>query len=214
MSENPVQTPQSRPWSLDGERAALLVVDMQNDFVAPGGVMEVPAARTAVPRIRRLIEVCRAEGVPVIYTTHVLSNEFQISPLEAAYNPKLREVGMRDGTPGVEIYGEIAPAQGEVIIRKHRYDAFHNTNLETVLRTIRGLNGVDTVIITGTVTNVCCESTARSAFMRDFKVLFVSDGCGGFDDESHRATCKIIGMVFGRVLTTEETIAELLGRKR
>src|SRR6185437_13315226 len=100
------------------------------------------------------------------------------------------------------------PLPGEVIITKHRYDAFYNTQLETIINNIRGMNEVDTVIIIGTVTNICCESTARSAFMRDYKVAFISDANGGLDEMSHNATLSIIGKVFGRVMT----VAELAGQ--
>jgi len=96
-----------------------------------------------------------------------------------------------------------------LVIDKHRYDAFYNTQLDTALRNVRGPNGVDTVIIIGTVTNICCESTARSAFMRDYKVAFVGDANGGLDQASHDATPGIIGKVFGRVMTTEELLGEM-----
>lgn len=92
---------------------------------------------------------------------------------------------------------------------KHRYDAFYNTRLETVLRNMRGPGVVDTVIIIGTVTNICCESTARSAFMRDFRVAFVGDANGGLDDASHEATLAIIAKVFGRVMTARELVDRL-----
>ncbi|MES0190119.1 cysteine hydrolase [Mesorhizobium sp. C264A] len=105
---------------------------------------------------------------------------------------------------GAEIVAALAPLPGDVVIKKHRYDAFHNTQLETVLRNIRGAGRVDTVIIIGTVTSICCESTARSAFMRDYKVAFISDANGGLDEASHNATLDIIGKVFGRVMTVAE----------
>lgn len=212
MSTEIVEQPLTPPWQIDHERTALLVIDMENDFVAEGGAMEVPAARLdALPNIKQLIAVSRTMDVPVIYTTHVLTDDFDISPLECTYNTRLQREGMRDGTPGVEIYPEIAPRDDEVLIRKHRYDAFYNTSLETVIRNVRGSGVVDTLMITGTVTNVCCESTARSAFMRDFKVAFVDDACGGLDQESHDAACRSIGLVFGRVLMTQQAVAELRG---
>lgn len=192
------------PWPFDKERAALLVIDMQRDFVDEGAVMEVAMARQRVPVMLQVIELCRGAGIPVIYTQHVLSDRFDISPLETAYQPRLKTTGMREGSAGTEIVAEIAPLPGDVVIKKHRYDAFHNTQLETVLRNIRGAGRVDTVIIVGTVTSICCESTARSAFMRDHKVVFVSDANGGLDEASHEATLSIIGKVFGRVMTAAE----------
>jgi ureidoacrylate peracid hydrolase len=196
------------PWRFDRNRAALLVIDMQRDFVNAGAIMEVPMARARIPEMQRIIECCRADGVPVFFTRHVLSNRFDISPLETAYIPKLRSSGMREGTPGAEVIPELAPRDGETVIAKHRYDAFYNTPLDTALRNVRGPGVVDTVIIVGTVTNICCESTARSAFMRDYKVAFVSDANGGLDEASHDATLEIIGKVFGRVMSTDELLAE------
>lgn len=196
------------PWSFDKDRAALLVIDMQKDFVDEGAIMEVAMARHRIPTMRRVIDRCRDAGVPVIYTRHVLSDRFEVSPLETAYQPRLKVTGMREGSVGIEIVPELAPLPHETVISKHRYDAFHNTELETLLRNIRGSGQVDTVIIIGTVTNICCKSTARSAFMRDYKVAFVSDANGGLDDASHNATLEIIGRVFGRVMSATELIEQ------
>ena len=162
-----------------------------------------------MPNIKRIIAECRKLGIPVIYTQAQLKDEFKISPLEASYQPLLLEKGLRPGTFGYEIIAEITPLPGEHIIVKHRYDAFYNTNLELLLNNVRGLGVVDTVIITGTLTNVCCESTARSAFMRDYKVVFVSDANGTFDEAAHQATLNNIRRFFGRVLTTQELITAL-----
>ncbi|WP_353987429.1 isochorismatase family cysteine hydrolase [Ruicaihuangia caeni] len=197
------------PWEIDPARSAVLVIDMQRDFVEEGRAMEVPAARGAIPGIRAVCDAARSAGAPVIYTQHVLLDDFDVSPLETAYNPKLRQLGMREGTDGVEIVDELAPMPGEVVIAKHRYDAFHNTRLDSVLRSIRGLNGIDTVIITGTLTEVCCESTARSAFMRDYKVAFVSDATGALLEGAQKATEAVVATFFGRVLTSAQVIDEL-----
>lgn len=197
------------PWRFDKGRAALLVIDMQRDFVDEGAIMEVPMARARLAAMRRILDRCRTEGVPVFFTRHVLSDRFDISPLETTYIPRLRTSGMREGTPGVEIVDALQPLPRETVIDKHRYDAFYNTQLDTALRNVRGPGGVDTVIIIGTVTNICCESTARSAFMRDYKVAFIDDANGGLDEASHNATLAIIGKVFGRVMTTDELFDEM-----
>ncbi|MBX5467407.1 MAG: cysteine hydrolase [Firmicutes bacterium] len=198
-----------RPWSLVRDRAALLVIDMENDFVQPGAVLEIPMAREALPNMVRLVAACRRLGVPVIFTRHVLYDAFAVSPLEAAYNPTLQKTGLREDSPGSAVIPELEPLPGEPVVTKHRYDAFYGTNLEILLNNIRGPRQVDTVLITGTVTSVCCESTARSAFMRDFKVVMVSDAMGGFDQASHEASLRILGMVFARVLTTDQVLAIL-----
>ena len=197
------------PWPFDKHRAALLVIDMQRDFVEDGAIMEVAMARARIPEMKRILDRCREAGVPVFFTRHVLSDRFDISPLETTYIPRLKTAGMREGTKGAEVVPELAPRPEETVIVKHRYDAFYNTQLDTALRTVRGPGGVDTVIIIGTVTNICCESTARSAFMRDYKVAFISDANGGLDEASHNATLEIVGKVFGRVMSTNELLAGL-----
>lgn len=195
-------------WRVDPRRSALLVIDMQNDFVLPGHPMHVPMALDRLPTMRRVVAASRAVGMPVVYTEHILLDTFDISPLETAYNPVLRTAGLRAGTDGARIVDELAPTPGDVVVRKHRYDAFHNTCLETVLATVSGPRGIDTVVIIGTLTEVCCDSTARGAYMRDFQVAFIGDATGGLSDESQRATELVIGRFFGRVLASDELIAE------
>lgn len=155
------------------------------------------------------VDACRTANIPPIYTQHVLYDEFDVSPLESAYNPMLRRIGMRAGTQGAEIIDELRPEPGDPVIQKHRYDAFHNTRLGTVLNSIRGPRTVDTAIIIGTVTEVCCESTARSAYMHDFRVAFLSDATGALSETAQQATLSAIGTFFGRTLTTSELIEEL-----
>lgn len=196
-------------WQIDPAKTALLVIDMQNDFVLEGHPMEVPEARTAIPYIQRLIATSRELGIPVIYSQHTLRDDFAVSPLESTYNERLLTVGMRKGTFGVQVIDALKPAENEIVIEKYRYDAFYATNLEPVLRSIRGLNQIDTVIITGTLTEVCCESTARGAYMRDYKVAFVSDATGALTTPAQVATENVIRTFFGRVLTTAETDSEL-----
>jgi nicotinamidase-related amidase len=197
------------PWEFDSKKAVLLVIDMQNDFVKEGSILEVPMARQMLPNMQRIVEQCRANAIPVIYSQHTLWDHTEISALETAYNPKLKSTGLRKDSLGVEIVEELLPLPHETVISKHRYDAFYNTPLETVINNIRGMNVADTVIIIGTVTNICCESTARSAFMRDYKVVFLIDSNGGLDEVSHEATLNIINKVFGRVMNTEELVQQI-----
>jgi ureidoacrylate peracid hydrolase len=196
-------------WRVNPQKTALLVIDMQNDFVLEGYPMEVPMARRRIPRMQEVITECRAAGIPVVYTQHFLLDTFNVSPLESAYNPALLNAGMRKGSFGAEVVDDLKPEPDDVVIQKHRYDAFHNTQLENVLTSISGLRQVDTVIIIGTLTEVCCDSTARGAYMRDFKVAFISDATGALSDEAQAATEKTISTFFGRVLPTGELVAEI-----
>lgn len=182
---------------------------MQCDFVCDGAPMAVPMARERLPVMRRLIEHCRTAGIPVVYTRHILLDACDISPLEVAHQPRLREAGLRADNEGSAIVDELAPRADEIVIPKHRYDGFYNTRLETVLRNLRGPGVVDTLIIIGTVTHICCESTARSAFMRDFKVVLAADANAGLDQASHAASLAAIDPIFGRVLSTDALINKL-----
>jgi ureidoacrylate peracid hydrolase len=194
-------------WEFERDRSVLLVIDMQNDFVLEGAILEVKEARNQIPAIRRLIGKCRELGVPVIYT--VQETDALFCPLEVAAFPPLREAGMRAGSEGIKIIDELTPEPDDIIIRKRRFSAFYQTDLELILRNIRGPgNQVDTVIICGTVTNICCESTARDAYFRDYKVVFGTDICSANTPESHNAT--LVNMeIFGRPLDCETIICAL-----
>ena len=183
-------------WEFERGRAALMVIDMQNDFVLEGAIMEVPDAKRQLPNIARLIDACRKFDVPVIYTVHETHPDY--CPLELAAFPHLKEAGMRKGTRGVEVADALAPAPGETVIRKHRFSAFYQTELELILRGMR-TPAIDTLIICGTVTNICCESTARDAFFRDYKVVFGSDICSAICPDAHKATLANME-IFGRVM--------------
>lgn len=189
------------------DRSALLVIDMQNDFVREGAIMEVPEARRQIPQIKKLIACCRELNVPIIYTMHVLDPN--LCPLEVKKLPLLQKTGMREGTEGVKIIDELAPFPTDHIIKKRRFSAFYNTELDIVLKNIRGPGQIDTVIICGTLTNVCCESTARDAFFRDYKVIFGSDVNSALDEKSHKATLHNIEKIFGRVMDSEALMAAL-----
>ena len=185
-------------WEFERDRCVLMVIDMQNDFVLEGAVLEVKEARRQIPKIRMLIDKCHELGVPVIYTIQETDEVF--CPLEVASNPDLLRVGMRKGTAGQQIIAELTPAPGDISLVKRRFSAFYQTDLEIILRNIRGRERpVDTVIICGTVTNVCCESTARDAYFRDYKVVFGTDVCSANTPQAHAATLENMKL-FGRTL--------------
>lgn len=194
-------------WTVTPARLVHLIIDMQKDFVEPGRPMEVPMARDRLPQMLQLLQHSRHQEIPIIYTQHVLFDTFDVSPLETAIQPKLKQTGLRNGTDGIKVVDHLAPRTDDITVVKHRYDAFHNTELESLLNTMRGLRTVDTVLITGTVTEACCESTARSAFMRDYKVIFASEATGGLTPEGQIATERTISNFFGRVMTNAEIAA-------
>ncbi|MBZ9566367.1 isochorismatase family protein [Modicisalibacter tunisiensis] len=199
------------------ERTALLVIDMENDFVHPEAPMCVPMATDAVPNIRKLIDKCRESGAAVIYTTHVHGRGRGDMGLMSSFWPPINDQeALVDNTPGIEIYPDLEPQDGELVIKKHRYSAFYNTDLEIQLRN----RGIDTLIITGTVTNMCCESTARDAQFRDYKVIFVSDATGTMDhpdlgagamsaEEVQKATLTSLSFCIAEVASTGDVLERL-----
>ena len=196
-------------WEFERDRSVLMVIDMQNDFVLEGAVMQVKEARNQVPRVRKLIDKCHELGVPVIYT--IQETDPVYCPLEVASTPKLQNEGMRKGTVGQQVISELTPQEGDIIVYKRRFSAFYQTDLEIILRNVRGtVSPVDTIIICGTVTNICCESTARDAFFRDYKVVFGTDVCSANTPQAHAATLENMEL-FGRNLNCEAIINALEG---
>jgi ureidoacrylate peracid hydrolase len=185
--------------------AALIVIDVQNDFCAKGGYFDRTGAdlslvEPAVTRMVGLIDAARAAGVMVIF----VRSHYDPVYLSEAQNARRRRVGWdiplcRQGTWGVEFY-QVAPKPDETIITKHRYDAFHQTDLELVLRT----NGLTSLILTGVATNVCVESTLRAAFMRDFEVVLVDDCTAARHQRAHESTIENVRTHFGLVATADE----------
>jgi nicotinamidase-related amidase len=193
-------------------RAAMLVVDIQNDFLAPGAPYESEPARDMVDHLNELLALCRESGIPVIFTAH--SHRPDGSDLGAvAYLHPLTAEGkaMKEGSEGVELYPKLDVQPSDHIIHKRRFSGFYATDLELLLRNL----GVETLIIAGVATNVCCESTARDAFFRDFKVVFLADGNGTFDhpdvgwgafpaEDVQAHTLTNITMYFGEVAGIED----------
>ena len=194
----------SRPFPLDTARQALLVVDMQNDFVRAGAPQEVPDARTTIPVIAGLLDAFRRLGRPVVFTRFTAGPERTLlwswSP---ECGPQLRSCWpgvMRAYDDGAELLGhdvvpELAPLDSEPVVDKYGYGYFHNTMLEDVLRA----RHVSQLVTVGTVTQICVEETVREGFHRGFEMVMVRDGVSSFDAELHAATLRNIGMKFGRV---------------
>ncbi len=196
-------------FPIEPGRTALLVIDMQDEFVRPGWTpFWVPEATRQVPRIRRLIDGCRALEIPVIFTVYSQTNRWLDRPKSGALmpnrNPELRRAHpewFRDG----RIWQELVPAESDIVIHKPSYGAFYDTPLETILRNL----GCDTVIICGTLTNVCCGTTARQAYERGFLVVFGSDVNATNDPGVHESELRVLRAAFARVLESEAILAEL-----
>ncbi len=194
---------QNKEIEIYPEKTAILVIDMQNEFVHEKGKLKCYNAEYTVEPTRKLLEAAREAGAHVIYTKVAYRPDY----LDAPKNELSRELGAtQKGSWGVEIVDELKPEKGDIVIEKQRYSAFYGTILERILRRL----GVETLILTGCATNVCVESTARDAHARDFDVIVLSDCTAAFDSKKDQeASLRIIGRVFGRVMTSREVINSL-----
>src|SRR3989441_2655975 len=207
---------------IDPKKTAMIVVDMQNDFVASGAAMETPAARAVVPKLAEALRICRAAGIKVIYTAHVHRRDgSDMGLFDDMHAPIANRAALVDGTPGVDIYPELAPAAGEHVIKKHRYSGFFGTDLDTILREW----DVDTVIISGTTTENCCHATARDAMFRHYRVVFLSDATATYDypdrgfgamsnADVHHATLVILAASTAHVMSVEDMKMRVMSREK
>lgn len=187
-------------------KSALLVIDLQNDYAHEDGAygkagLSVKMAKRIVSPINRVIEVARQAGVIVIFTRNWKTSE---STSEAMQDRDARSIVGPSGlaeTWGARWYG-VEPSKSDLIINKTRYDAFIGTNLEQILRS----NKIETLIFTGINTNVCVESTARSAYMRDFYVVVLEDATAAAREEMHRASLRNIASYFGVVVAADDVL--------
>jgi len=186
---------------LNGKKAALLVVDMQRFFLDPSSPTFTCGGIAILPAVKRLIGAFRKIDRPVIFTRHVHHpNGFDEGIMGWWWQGKCLE-----GTPESEVHDEIRPLSKEKVIQKHRYSAFYNTDLETVLRCLK----IEDLIISGIMTNMCCESTARDAYYRDYRVFFPADGTGSINEKMHLASLLNLAFGFADITTADEIIKQL-----
>ena len=197
---------------LEPKRTALVVIDMQEMFCAPGGPGEVPQARSITDALNALTRELRTMSVPVIWVLHANSQAAGGSDWELFFNhvvaDEVRQRSLESLTPGQQkVWSGLETDPRDIQIVKNRYSALisGSSSLERVLRSL----GIDTVLIAGTKTNVCCEATARDAMMLDFKTVMVSDCCAALSDDEHRAALENIIQQFGDVMTADETLSAL-----
>jgi ureidoacrylate peracid hydrolase len=200
-----------RVLRLERGRTALIVVDMQRGFVETGAAMEVPAARDVVPAIQSLLDLFREKSLPVVFT------EFTYSPavplLVGELHPEHRPAapGARrgfglpsscclEGDPSARTIDDLAPRPEEPVIRKRWYDGFAGSELDGVLRA----RDVTSLVVTGTMTDICVLATVVGAFNREYRITVVEDAVATVWPEIQRATLDIIGRAFGRVISSKE----------
>lgn len=180
---------------LNPDKSALLVIDMQKFFLDPKSPTFTCGGLAILPTLRKLIAAFRKAGRPVIYTRHVHHPD----RIDAGIMGWWWEGMCVEGSPESEVHNEITPLPNEKVILKHRYSAFYNTDLETVLRCLK----VEDLVVSGIMTNMCCESTARDAYYRDYRVFFLADGTGSINEEMHVASLLNLAFGFAFVTTAE-----------
>ncbi len=199
---------------LQPEKTALVIIDMQNTFLRPGAPVEVPKGRDIVGGINRLTSRLRVLEVPVIWVTHANSREGDGSDWPSFFDvfvaADVREKtinGLEPGADGQQIWADLDVLEQDLQIFKNRYSALiqGSSSLESLLRE----RGIDTILIAGTKTNVCCESTARDAMMLDFNTVILSDCTAALSDEEHLATLETMIQQFADVMTADEALTAL-----
>ena len=197
--------------TIDSHRTAHVVVDLQNGFMAPGAVAEIATAREIVPNVNRISVALRAAGRLVVYIQNTFDEAAVTtwrSYFDHFYTPERRAGMIAAFTPGNtqhEVWPGLDVLPGDLKVCKRRFGAFVDgaSDLHAILRA----RGIDTVIVTGTATNVCCESTARDAMMLDYKVFFVADANATHTDAEHNATLTAMANIFADVRMTDEVVA-------
>jgi ureidoacrylate peracid hydrolase len=194
------------------ERTAFVVIDMQNAFVAPGGPIEVAESRTIVPIINQMAWGCRELGIPVIWIrSHHPKGGADWRPFFDYYvRPDRREaaaLALSEDAPGSRFYPEMDIQDSDYVVIKNRYSCFipGSSSLERLLRSQRR----DNIILAGTKTNICVESTARDGMMIDFHMTVLSDATASLTDEEHQASLNVLVQEFADILTAEEALSEL-----
>lgn len=191
---------------------ALVIVDMQNDFLDPGSPMAVPNAAAVLKEVQQAIRLARRYGVKVIYTKAGYRGDgVAAGPSARFFDPVARGECLVAGSQGAQIHSEISPRDADVVIDKRRYSAFYDTNLEIRLRRMH----VSSVVIAGVTTENCCHATARDAMFRGYDVTILADATGAYEyrddrygavsaEDVQRVTLAVLAGSTGRVLTTRD----------
>jgi isochorismate hydrolase len=182
-----------RKTQIDQKHAALLAIDMQNFFNR--------IAQPVLKNILRVIQACRQKNVPIVFTQHGHTEPDSDGGILGEWWGEL----IIGGTKDWEFLPEIEIESMDIVLPKKRYSAFFETDLDKILRP----RGIRDLIISGVMTNLCCETTARDAFMRDYRVFFLIDGTATASSELHLATLKNLGFGFAYLITCDEFIQTL-----
>ena len=194
---------------LDASKTALVVIDMQNTFCEPNSPAEVPQSREIVDPINKFAKSFREKGGQVVWVLHANSQIEDKSDWELFFNnvvsAEVKTRTMASLSPDKQkVWKDLTVDENDITIIKNRYSALisGSSSLERVLRNL----GIDTILIAGTKTNICCESTARDGMMLDFKIVMVEDCCAALSDDEHQAALESIIQQFGDVRTSDSLL--------
>jgi len=192
---------------LKPKKSAILVIDMQNDFCHPQGHfgkqnLNLTATHEMVPRLKWFVDEARNLGITICHVRSYMDEEFLTPPMIARNKQLGRQEGIcLKGSWGSEFY-QVLPAENDIVLTKHAYSAFIGTNLQASLSE----RGIQTLMVTGVLTNVCCESTLRQAFMLGFYTFLIEDCCASIDQAAHLAAVDNVQKYFGWVVKSQDVI--------
>lgn len=201
---------QRTPFRYDPAHAALVLIDVQNDFCHPRGSLtkagnDVSAAIAMVPRLVELVECARNARVPVIFvrTHHDETNDSPQWLARRSAGPDALGPALtcRTGTWGADFY-QVEPLPGETVITKHRYSAFVGTSLDLILRT----RGIRSLLFAGVVTEICVESSVRDGLFAEYYVSMIDDCTASYSAARHTASIDVIGEHFGTIIGSDRLI--------
>jgi nicotinamidase-related amidase len=186
----------NEPFIRRPEATALLIIDMQNDFLLPGAPVAAPGGLELVPAVSRLARRARRAGAPVVFTQEAHRPDGSDFGIEAFFEP----IHCVEGGSGIEIVDGLTPEPGDLVIKgKRRYDAFLGTDLDTVLR----LRGIENLVVAGVCTDVCVSATVQHARNLDYRCLVLRDATAGTSPQRHDAALLCLELVFARLETIE-----------
>jgi nicotinamidase-related amidase len=196
-------------WDLVPGRTALLLIDLQRDFLDPAGWyaqsgVDIEHMRRVIEPTKRVVEAARRAEAPVIWTRHGFRDERDAGPF-IQLRPFLRDGGLRLGTWGFDLLDELEPQPEDWIVEKNRLSAFFRTKLELVLRGLR----TETLLIGGVLTNQCVAATSKDAMFRDLKPIVVEELTGTTLPHLHEPALEMIRVGWGEVRGADEVVAEL-----
>jgi len=194
-------------WSLSADRTVLILIDLQNDVLSDDGWyaksgIDIKHMQRVIEPTKQMLVGARSKGVPVIWTTHGLHNEIDAGVFWDT-RPFLHGGGFRVGSWGHRVYDEYEVLPNEWVVDKRRLSAFFNTELDTILK---GLD-VETIVISGVLTNQCVAATTKDAMYRDYKTFMVEDCCGTTLPELHEPTIRMCEVGWGVVWSLDEVLA-------